>query len=217
MRRCRTCPEILGRGNGVAGGPRAGCGPRRRGLTLVELLIALAILSLIATTIGGMLSAVAYGTDTDRDIRQLVARNQMVSTRLNAALRGGRMVLATGSDSAGDWAVLWHRDLDGNGEPSLLEIRRLDYDANAQTLSSYTAPDGATDVLYTTGDDFATITTNLMGTADFPAELWAPSAQGFEITLDQSDPQLAEVFSYRLSLGAAGLTDVTVGTVRLRN
>ncbi|MEL7087307.1 MAG: prepilin-type N-terminal cleavage/methylation domain-containing protein [Planctomycetota bacterium] len=191
--------------------------PRRRGLTLVELLIALAILALVAATIGGMLSAVAYGTDTDRDIRQLVARNKMVSTRLNAALRGGRMVLETGSDSAGDWLVMWHRDLDGNGQPSLLEIRRLDFDATAQTLTSYTAPGTATDVLYTTADDFATITTNLMGTAAFPAELWAKDAEAFSITPGHADPQLARTLSYRLSLTAGGLTDVSIGTVKLRN
>ncbi|MEM7625282.1 MAG: prepilin-type N-terminal cleavage/methylation domain-containing protein [Planctomycetota bacterium] len=190
---------------------------RTKAFTLMELLIAMAILSLIAVTIGGMLSAVAYGTNTDRDIRQLVGRNKMVSARLSAAVRGGRMVLAAGSDSAGDWVVLWHRDLDGDDQPSLLEIRRLDFDAAAKTLSSYTAPDGTTDVVYTTTDDFATITTNLMGTADFPAELWAPDVEGFAVTLDQVDPQLARKFSYRVSLTAGGATDVTIGTVKLRN
>lgn len=205
-------------GANTAGRPRLRAARfRGRGLTLVELLIALAILSLIATTIGGMLSAVAYGTDNDRDIRQLVARNKMVTTRINAALRGGRMVLETGSDSAGDWAVVWHRDLDGNDEPSLLEIRRLDFDANANTLSSYTAPDGTVDVLYDKADDFATITTNLMGTASFPAELWANDAQALTIALDQPEDQLAQTFSYRLSLTAGGLTDVSIGTVKLRN
>lgn len=190
---------------------------RDRGLTLIELLMALAIMALIGSTIAGMLSAVAYGTSADSDVRKLVARNKMVAMRINAAVRGSQMVLDAGSSVSGDWVVLWGRDLDENGEPSLLEIRLLEYDSAAGALSSYTAPAGTSDVLYTTADDFDAITNTLRGTADFPEERWGNDAAGFEISLDQSDPQAAKTLSYRLSLTAGNLTDVTVGTVLLRN
>lgn len=190
---------------------------RTSGLTLVELLLGLAILSLVATTTAGMISAVAYGTDGDRDLRALVARNKMLGARINAAVRGGRMLLDVGEDANGSWAVVWHRDLDGNGEPSLLEIRRLDYDAAARTLSSFTAPEGAADVLYAATDDFATITTNLMGSPEFLAERWADDAEAFDLSHELGDPQLSSTLSYRLSLTESGLTDVTIGTVWLRN
>ena len=190
---------------------------RCRGLTLVELMMALGIVALIGATIAGMLSAVAYGTDEDSDVRQLVARQKMVSMRIDAALRGSQQVLDAGQTADLAWVVLWGRDLDENGAPSLLEIRLLEYDANANTLSSYTAPDGTTDVLYTLTDDFDTITAALRGTADFPEERWANDAVGLTVSLDTGDPQTARLVSYRLSLTAGNFTDIAIGTVTLRN
>ncbi len=187
------------------------------GLTLIELMMALGIMALIGATIGGMLSAVAYGTDEESDVRQLVARNKMVSMRINAAVRGSQKVLDAGQTTDHTWAVLWGRDLDENGEPSLLEIRLLEYDAAAQTLSSYTAPDGTTDVLYELTDDFDAITDALRGTTDFPETRWANDAVGFGVSLDELDPQAARMLSYRLSLTAGNLTNESVGTVKLRN
>jgi prepilin-type N-terminal cleavage/methylation domain-containing protein len=190
---------------------------RCRGLTLVELMMALSITAMVAVAIGGMLSAVAYGTDADRDVRALVARGKMVSLRANAALRGSRMVLAAGQDTDGTWAVLWQRDLDGNGEPSLLEIRRLDYDASAETLDSYTAPAAAADVLYSTGSDFEAITEALMGTAAFPAERWANDVADFDLALEFVNPRLSRTLSYRIDLTSGPHTETSVGTVLLRN
>ena len=48
----------------------------RAGLTLVELIISLAIVALIGLTVASMLSAVAYGTDSGRDVRSSIARRQ---------------------------------------------------------------------------------------------------------------------------------------------
>lgn len=190
---------------------------RCRGLTLIELMMALGIMALIGATIAGMMSAVAYGTDEESDVRQLVARNKMVSMRINAAVRGSQKILDAGATADQTWVVLWGRDLDENGAPSLREIRLMEYDAAAQTLSSYTAPETATDVLYELTDDFDAITDALRGTADFPETRWANGAEGFEITLDETDSQAAKMLSYRLSLTAGNLTDTSVGTAKLRN
>lgn len=189
----------------------------RRGLTLIELIMALGIMTLIGATIAGMLSAVAYGTDEDSDVRKLVARKKTVSMRINAAVRGSQRVLDAGQTADQTWLVLWGRDLDGNDAPSLLEIRLLEYDAAARTLSSYAAPDGTADVAYTLVDDFDTITDTLRGTADFPETRWVNDAEAFDVTLDDVDPQSAKLVSYRLSLTAGNLTDTAIGTAKLRN
>lgn len=175
--------------------------------------MALAIVALIGTAIAGMLSAVAYGTDSDKDVRALVARNMMVTHRVNAAIRSSRMVL----DADDDWAVLWTRDLDGNDEPSLLEIRRLEYNADAKTFSSYAAPDGTTDVLYSTGDDFLTVTDALMGEAEFPESRWANQVEAVAFSYSNADTQLARLMSYRITLGSDAMNDQVIGTVLLRN
>ncbi|MEM1109691.1 MAG: hypothetical protein AAGH99_13480 [Planctomycetota bacterium] len=189
----------------------------RRGLTLIELIMALGIMTLIGATIAGMLSAVAYGTDEDSDVRKLVARKKTVSMRINAAVRGSQRVLDAGQTADQTWLVLWGRDLDGNDAPSLLEIRLLEYDTAARTLSSYAAPDGTADVAYTLADDFDTITDTLRGTADFPETRWVNDAEAFDVTLDDADPQSAKLVSYRLSLIAGNLTDTAIGTAKLRN
>lgn len=189
----------------------------RGGLTLVELLLSLAITALIAGAVAGMLSGVAYGTDEDRDVRKLVAREAMVSARLEAAARGSRMVLDHGSGPDGTWFVLWSRDLDENDLPSLREIRLIEHDAAGGFLASYEAGDTAADTAYTLADDFDAITNALRGTADFPEERWGPDVTGFEIALDEASPQSARRLSYRVTLSGAHLDHVVVGTARLRN
>ena len=52
--------------------------PRRLGLTLVEMLMALAIMGLIGAAIASMLTAVSYGTSDTRDLRSLVPLPKLV-------------------------------------------------------------------------------------------------------------------------------------------
>ena len=175
--------------------------------------MALSATAVIGVAIASMLSATSYGTATSKDMRSLVARVKVVNARLGAALRGSRMVLAEGND----FLVLWTRDLDDNDVPSLLEIRRLDFDSTTGELSSYAAAAGATDVPYTLADDFQSITNALMGTADFPGELWAQNVGGWTIDLNDPDPQLARLVSYRLNLETGELSDTAINVVHLRN
>ncbi|MEM6459813.1 MAG: type II secretion system protein [Planctomycetota bacterium] len=186
---------------------------RRRGLTLVELMMSLAVVGLIGTAIGGMLTAVAHGTDDDQSARALVARQLTATTRLSAALRGSRRVL----DAGDGWLVLWTRDLDGNDAPSLLELRLIELDAGGATLGSYAASAGTTDVAYTLSDDFDAITNTLRGTADFPETRWAGGVDAFTLSYDTADATAARLVSYRLRLTSGVNTHEAVGTAHLRN
>ena len=185
----------------------------RRGLTLVELLLAVMITAMIGATVAAMLTAVSYGTDSSKDMRSLVARNKALSARISATLRGSTMVL----DQGDGFIVLWVSDDDDDDAPSLLEIRRLDYDPAADALSSYTAPDGTTDVYYDLNDDFEAITDALMGTADFPQTLWGAGVGSWTLALDNADPQAATLVSYQVSLAAGDLSDTAIAAVGLRN
>ncbi|MEM9882992.1 MAG: prepilin-type N-terminal cleavage/methylation domain-containing protein [Planctomycetota bacterium] len=190
--------------------PRPAC---RRGLTLVELMMSLAIVGLIGVTIGGMLTAVAHGTDDEQSARALVARQLTVTSRLNAAIRGSRQVL----DAGDGWLVLWTRDLDGNDAPSLLEIRLIELDTANATLGSYAAPGGAADVAYTLSDNFDAITQTLRGTADFPETRCVGGVQAFALSYDTADATAARLVSYRLRLTSGVNAYEAVGTALLRN
>ncbi|NBC11430.1 MAG: hypothetical protein GVY24_06795 [Planctomycetes bacterium] len=182
-------------------------------MTLVELLLAVAITTLIGAAIASMLAAVSYGTDSSKDMRSLVARNKAVNARISAAIRGSTMVL----DQGAGFLVLWTSDADENGQPNLLEIRRLQYNANGQTFSSYTAPEGTGDVEYALADNFEAITDGLMGGAAFPQELWATRVAAWDLALDTPDPQTASLVSYQLELTAGDMSDVAIAAVALRN
>ena len=190
---------------------------RYRAMTLVELVMALAITAIIGVTIASMLSAVAYGTDTDHDVRRLSARGKTATLRLDAALRGCVLVL----DGGDGWVVLWQQDLDGNGLPSLREIRLLEFTppvaGTEGHFDSCEATSNAPDTAYTLDADFDTITTALVGTANFPAERWANGVTGCVFAFDAGSTQSARLVSYQLTLAAGGKADAQLGTVRLRN
>ena len=69
---------------------------KRRGFTTVELMMATVGVSLMAVGISSMLTVVAYGTTSSRDLRSLVVKQKAVSARINAAVRGSKMVLDSG-------------------------------------------------------------------------------------------------------------------------
>ncbi len=187
--------------------------PRYLGLTLVEMLMALAITGLIGAAIASMLSAVAYGTSSSRDIRSLVVKNKALSARITAAVRGSAQLL----DAADGYVILWTKDLNGSGVPDLLELQRIELDGVTDELTSYTPASGVTDVAYDIADDFDAITTALIGSSDLEGVLWATGVAQWVVTVDDVDPLEAGLVSFQLTLDAGGLSDVSVNAVSLRD
>jgi hypothetical protein len=108
---------------------------KHRGFTLVELMMATVGVGLMAVGISSMLTVVAYGTTSSRDLRSLVVKQKAVSARINAAVRGSKMVL----DSGLGLIVLWIHDDDEDGLPSLSEIRLVEFDQTTKQIVSYKA------------------------------------------------------------------------------
>ena len=183
------------------------------GMTLLELLLASAAVALIGLAIVSMLFAVSYGTSSSDELRKLAVRSKSLNNRIGAAVRGSKMIL----DQGADFVVLWTRDLNEDGVPSLLEIRRLQRDDDDSELFNYVADGGAPDTVYALTDDFDAITTALMGTADFPGELWSTGVTGWDITLDDADPQLSTLVAYQMTLLVDGFSDVAINTVAVRS
>ncbi len=188
--------------------------PRATGLTAVELLMALAITSLIGLAIASMLTAVSYGTDTSRDIRSLVVKNKTLSARITAAVRQSAQVL----DADDGYVVLWTDDINESGAPDLLELRRIELDAATDELTDYTPDPSATDVAYDlASDDFDAVTNGLITSGDLLGELWATEVTDWLVDPDDAVVQDAELLSFQLTLTAGGLTDTSVNAVSLRD
>lgn len=188
--------------------------PAHRGLTLIELLLALSGTALIGSAIVSMLFAVSYGTKTDKQLRSLVTKQMTLRARIGAAVRESSMVLEEGDG----YLFLWVYDTDESGQPNLDEIALLEFDPAEQTLTMYRAPESpSSNPEYNAAGDIASQTAGVKGGSNFPAERWASGVTAFTITLDNADAQAARLVSYRLTLAAGDERDTAIGAASLRN
>lgn len=184
------------------------------GLTLVEMILALAITGLVGAAIAAMLGAVAYGTADSHDLREAVVKSKTMSTRMGAAVRRARQVL----DHGDSYIVLWIRDADDNQLPSLHEIQRLEHDVDDTALVSYEAAEDAPDTVYALDDDFGAITQTLKDLNLLTAEVWGRDVINWSLTLDDENaPQAAELASFRLTFQLGDLEETAIGAAALRN
>jgi autotransporter adhesin len=193
------------------------------GLTLLELMLAVAGTALVSAAIAAMTSAVTHGTDSRTDLRTLLVRQKTITARLTAAIRSSTKVLAANDDGI----VLWINDENASGTPNLSEIQRIVRDAGSKEMLSFTAPDSllpASDTSYDlTTTDFEAVTAAPEDTADFPSETWATNIDAWQIDLNHADAKQASLVSNRLTLttgtlGTPGtLRDITIAAAALRN
>jgi len=196
--------------------------PRRcAGMTLLELLLTLAITSMVGAAVAAMLSAVSYGTSSGKDMRSLVVRNKIISTRFTASIRNASMVLESGSG----YMVLWLGDSDGSGTPQLGEIQYIEYDTANTRMRSYQADwtglneaqIAAVNAEYALDANFKTSTTGVRGQTYFPAEVWMNQVTSWNVTVNNADEQIADLVSFRFGLTNGEQTDELIGAAALRN
>ncbi len=99
----------------------------RRGLTLMELLLALSISAMVAGTIVAMLSAVRQGVVSRRDSRNVLVMAHAAETRLTAYLVPANCILEATSTSL----VIWLNDDTKSDTVHATELRWMRYDAAA--------------------------------------------------------------------------------------
>lgn len=188
---------------------------RQAGMTLLELLLSMAITGLVAAGVSSMLLAVSTGTSQRNDTRTTVVRGKVLETRLAAAIRGSRQVLARGSN----YVVLWTGGPDNGEAPRLAELRRVEFDAASQSVWSYQAPASlseAANTQYALEDNFASITAALKGGATMPGERWSQAVTAWSVTLDTVDAAAAKLVSYRITIASDAVPRTLVGAAALR-
>lgn len=188
----------------------------RAGLTLIELLLAVAGTGFVAAAVAMMLSAIATGTNSRNDLRQSVVRQKTIMARLTAAIRSSHMVLAADDDLL----VLWTSDADGSETPNLGEIRRIERDAATGELRSYVAPldlaPGA-NTEFSLATDFEAATDGIKGDANFPEDVWATGLTSWTITINADAAQDASLVSSRIVVGPGNIQETIIGAAALRN
>jgi hypothetical protein len=195
---------------------------RRRGLTMIELLLASSITALVGLGVAAMMDAVTTGTATQKNVRDAQVRMKVLQGRLDAALRNTQMVL----QSSTDYVILWSDDTHADSVPDLSELRMIERDSATKVVTSYVAawPAGSTqttveaaDTAYTTATDFRTTLNAMKGTSKLTATKWASSVGSLAFTFNDTDPQLASLVTYKLLLTSGTDTQTGVGGVSIRN
>ena len=102
-----------------------------RGLTLLELLMAMIISAMVAGAIAGMLGAVSSGVGTRKDNREIMVLAHGAQCRLSAYVNTARCVL--GNDGVN--LTLWQDDSRESGTVHASEIRWLRFDALAGAVT----------------------------------------------------------------------------------
>ena len=169
----------------------------RRAYTLVELLLALSLLSLIATTVASVLFGFSRGTEGRQDLRRRSATADVVCNRIEAAIRPCAMLLASGER----FMVLWAADSDGNSKPNLSELYRIEWDSSSGEIRAYRA-DGiakADDATSELTADFNALTEDMKDAGVFPHEAIAANVRNWTVA-PQPVPQNARLISFSLTL-----------------
>lgn len=184
-----------------------------RGLTLLELLLAVAGTAVIGTAVTAMITGVAYGTSVDKDMRSLITRQMALRTRVEAEIRESWMLLDAGSD----YVILWSADPDQDGLPSKTEIQVIEYDPVMDRVLRYAPAPLISDVSYTLTDDFRTVTNSYKGDSTFPVERWAEQITSLDVSLDHLDPQSAKLVSFRFGMSGGEVPYTGIGAATIRN
>ena len=187
----------------------------RYGLTLVELLLAIAGTAFVAAAVATMLQAAAYGTSSSKDMRSLVATNKRINSRLSAMIRSSRMVLQ-GQPSA-NWFILWHRDLDHSDTPNDNELRMVIFDQSAKRLAVLSPTDTSliNERMFT--DNFQAIILSHSTNGAFDFVPWTEQMFSFSFDFDHSDPQQAQLLTCQFETQTGDMTNASIFTARLRN
>lgn len=102
----------------------------RRGMTLVELLLACITTAIVAGAAASMMSAVSNASLATRDARTLHVAGQYAMTQLSRAIRGARDVgMVTASE-----ITVWLDDYNGDDKLNLYETALIRYDSVAKQL-----------------------------------------------------------------------------------
>ena len=102
----------------------------RRGMTLLEVLLAIAITGLVGAGITAMMSALTTNMIDQHDTRSSTLRAGLAQARLSSYITRCRCLL----DCEDDKIVLWLEDGDGDDTIDATEVRWITYDATTGKL-----------------------------------------------------------------------------------
>jgi hypothetical protein len=162
-----------------------------RGLTLMELLMAVIITAMVGAGIAGMLGAVSSGVGTRRDNREIMVRAHAAQCRLAAYLATSRCVLAKSATNV----TIWLADSRQSNTVHATEIRWLRFDsAVGEFLVEYVEFPAAwtqtacelADLEYASGSNWETVRTFYGNKGLLASRALVDGVQGVAVDMDHN-------------------------------
>jgi prepilin-type N-terminal cleavage/methylation domain-containing protein len=198
----------------------------RAGVTLIELMLALSLLSLVGICIVMMVKATADGTAGQTDGRRHLVRMQSLEAQVASVVRPCSCILAAGTN----YLVVWTGDgpdinLATNQTVNLSELAMFELDTNTQQLRLYrtTWPAGTTvaamiaaDATYAASSNWYNAAQAAKSTGYFNGTLLANKVTSFNVTLDSGTPTAAMMATLWITLNDGVVTQTMVIPAALR-
>lgn len=217
----------MGRGSGrLAGLSVARSALRLRGVTLVELMLALSVLSLVGICIVMMIKGAADGTSGQTDGRRHLVRMQAIEAQVAETVRPCNAILAAGNG----YMVLWrgdgkNRNIATNQAVNLSELALLEYDSSSKQLKLYQTvfPAGmsaaamiAADSTYAASSNWYNAATAAKNSAYFTPTVLANSVSEFTVSLDSGTATSAKIATLKVTLNDGVVSRSMVISASLR-
>lgn len=106
--------------------------PSKRGMTLLELLLALAVTIVTGAAAAAVTLAVSRGMVNMNAGRSVISRANLIQARVRAVTDTARCVLDASADKG---MAVWAEDPNADGRVNVLELRVVWFDAKELTLS----------------------------------------------------------------------------------
>ncbi len=185
----------------------------RRALTLLELLLAVAITTIVGLAMATAMTATARGMTTAGDARSAVQRAHVAYVRLRSYTSQALALLQ--ADPSRGFAVWLQDDVPAN-KVNLSELRCFWFDASAGTLSVelMALPDSWTPEMVEAHDieldpdaDFLAVMLDQRGLGYTQTEILTEGLDNLEIIFDGDDPKQSRRFRVALTIAATDSTE----------
>jgi len=190
-------------------------------MTLVELLIALVITSLIVSTTLAMMFSTTRATTASHQTRRTSVRVASLQAKLLSVIHGASSFLGLSTDGL----VLWGGDSNGDSSVNLDELVLIERDTGTNELKRYRIvwPTGWTQNQIDAANTSYPSSSNYLGLAqqaktdpNFQSVIWMTGVTAFSVTLNNAIQQNATLVTIRLDMSTGDLTAKIVAAYSLR-
>jgi len=194
---------------------------KRRGLSLLELMLSITITMMVGAAIAAMLGAVSMGVGTRRDSRTSMLLANAAQSRLAAYIAPARCVLDMGSSGL----VLWAEDSRAGETVHATEVRWLLYDKASGEIGVYwiNFPDAwnqaardLEDQECESDEDWMALFATYHAKGYTSGRILVDGLAGLDIVSDQANPLDARhmMFNVQFAAQAEAVSVVVTGTIR---